>query len=176
MKKRKNVLTALLLAVSMVLGLSPIPKVMAADDDLGKIIDGSMLTENEESIGEIDQDTIIYVGNDDDDNENVGIVPYGTYLLTGSSKISNAGNGKIIASGETSAHKKTSLKVVVTVDRYSGGTWNYITSWSATKSNATTLMTTKTLSVTKGYFYRVRCSHAAGGETGYSYTDGIKIS
>lgn len=169
-KKLITLITAIALVVSF--GSGSMSKVMAADEDLGMIVDGSMLTEDEESEGILDRDTIIFVGDDNDS----GITTYGTYLLGGTAGIKNAGSGKITASGSTTARKSCSLKLVVTVQRYSGGTWNYLTSWSTSKSSGTYLSSTKTISVTKGYYYRVKCSHSAGGEAGYSTTNGIKIS
>jgi hypothetical protein len=173
MRMKKKMMAVLLTVFTIAgLGTGNVSKVLAADDDLGKIVDGSLLTEDEESTGYVDEDSIIYVGDEGDDD---GISLYGTYLLDGRSAIANAGNGKITATGVTTAHKSTKLKMTVVVQRYSGTTWDYITSWTATKSSGTYLSSSKTLSVTKGYYYRVRCSHSAGGESGYSYTDGIKI-
>ena len=171
MRKR---ITSLLVAfaVFVTLGAGTVSEVYAADEDLGKILDGSLLTDDEESIGYVDPDTITFTGNVVED----GIMPYGVYLLSGSSMISKAGSGKIGVTGITEAHKSTNLKVVVTVQRKSGGTWNYVTSWTATKAKGTYLSSTKTLSVTKGYYYRVSCAHVAGGEAGYSYTNGIWIN
>lgn len=145
-------------------------RVLAADEDVGKIIEGSLLTEDEESVGYLDEDSIEYI--DDYIDE---IMPYGIYLLDGRTGIKNAGSGKITASGVTTAHKSTKLKLTVTVQRRSGGTWDYITSWSTSKSSGTYLSSSKTLSVTKGYYYRVCGYHSAGGEGGYSYTNGIWI-
>lgn len=174
----KRKVTAMLTAIAVIisLGSGSLSKVMAADEDLGKIVDGSVLTEDEESEAPVDEDTIYYI--DDEDNDDFGIMPYGTYLLDGTAAIKNAGSGKITASGATNAKKKCSLKVVVSVQRYSksSGAWNYVTSWTATKSSGTYLSTSKTISVTKGYYYRVRCGHSAGGEAGTSTTDGIWIN
>ena len=172
----KGKIITLLTAMTLVLALGSgsLSKVMAADEDLGMIVDGSVLTEDEESEGILDRDSIIYVGEEDDTGS--GISTYGTYLIGGTAKIKDAGSGKITASGTTTAKMSCSLKLVVTVQRYSGGTWNYVTSWSASKTSGTYLSSTKTMSVTKGYYYRVKCSHSAGGEAGYSTTDGIKIS
>ena len=172
--KRKliTVLTAIALVVA--LGSGSVSKVFAADENLGKVVDGSVLTEDEESEAILDQDTIIYVGEDDD----IGIMPYGTYLLDGTASIKNAGNGKVTASGVTTAHKSCALKLTVVLQKYnsSTGTWGNVTSWTVTKSSGTYLSSSKTISVTKGYYYRVRCGHSAGGEAGYSTTNGIKIS
>lgn len=171
--KRKLITVLTAMALVLALESGSVSKVLAADEDLGKVVDGSVLTEDEESEVFLDQDTIIFVGDEDDES---GIMPYGTYLLEGKAGIKNAGNGKITASGYTSAHKSCSLKLAVTVQRYSGGTWNYVTSWTVTKASGTYLSSSKTMSVTKGYYYRVRCNHSAGGEAGISTTDGIKIS
>jgi hypothetical protein len=174
MRMKKRIMAVLLTVFTIAgLGTGNVSRVLAADDDLGKIVDGSLLTEDEESTAYIDEESIIYVSDEENDD---GISLYGTYLLDGRASIANAGGGKIAATGVTTAHKSTKLKVTVVVQRYSGTTWDYVTSWTATKSSGTYLSTSKTLSVTKGYFYRVRCSHSAGGEAGYSCTNGIKIS
>lgn len=174
--KRKLIAILTAMALVVTLGSGSLSKVMAADEDFGMIVDGSVLTEDEESEGILDKDTIIYVG-DEDDNDS-GITTYGTYLLGGTAKIKDAGSGKVTASGTTTARKSCSLKLTVIVQRYSSstGTWGNVTSWSASKSSGTYLSSSKTISVTKGYYYRVKCSHSAGGEAGYSTTNGIKIS
>lgn len=172
----KRILITMLTAIAMIvsLGSGSLSRVIAADEDLGKIIDGSMLTEDEESEALLDEDTIYYEVDDDD----FGIMPYGLYLKSGTAAIKNAGSGKITASGTTSAHKSCSLKVTVAVERYSKttGNWSLVTSWTATKSSGTYLSTSKTMSVSKGYYYRVHCAHSAGGEAGRSTTDGIWIN
>ena len=173
-RKMITILTAIAVIISLESG--SLSKVMAADEDLGKIVDGSVLTEDEESEAPVDEDTIYYI--DDEDNDDFGIMPYGTYLLDGTAKIKNAGSGKITATGATNAKKSCKLKVTVVVERYSKstGNWSFITSWTATKSSGTYLSTSKTMSVSKGYYYRVRGAHSAGGEAGYSTTNGIWIN
>jgi len=105
------------------------------------------------------------------------IIPYGTYLRSGTSIINNKGNGKIGAGGYTLGNKIVpSVKISVMVQRYTGSSWASYTSWSASASNASSITSSKVLSVTKGYYYRVKCIHSAGGEGLTSYTNGIYIN
>ena len=100
----------------------------------------------------------------------------GIYLKSGSSTITEYGSGKISAGGSTTGQTIVSkIAIYVRVQRLLDGRWASYTSWSASKNNAAFISTSKIISVEKGYYYRVYCSHTAGSDTSGSYTDGIYI-
>ncbi len=104
------------------------------------------------------------------------IQPRGQYLQSGSSSIGQIGSGKIKVSGTTIAQKLVSkIKVSVMVERKVGNDWLSYTSWSASDTNAYALTTSKTLTVPKGYYYRVRSVHSANTDVGDSNTSAIYV-
>ena len=140
MKRR---LVSMCLAVMLVggLSLSSMQEVRAAGN---KVIDGSELTHDEESIG---YDTKITRGED---------------LMTGYSKCTKLAEGKIYAGGTTIArHVVDSVQIGVLVERAKeeDTEWSYY----------------RTLYVDGGYYYRVRCTHAANSDMSSSFTGGIYI-
>lgn len=101
------------------------------------------------------------------------INPSGVYLLNGMSTIQDAGTGKIIAGGITSGAVKCDLTVNVIVERLVGGSWARVTSWTASDDYAWTVGSSKTLSVGRGYYYRVRCLHFANTDASSSMTSSL---
>lgn len=100
----------------------------------------------------------------------------GIYLGSGSSSISKAGTGKIAAGGTTIAQKVVStVSVTVRVERLVNGVWQTYTSWSATRYNAASASSSKTLSVPTGYYYRTHSFHYANSDASSSITNGIWI-
>lgn len=100
----------------------------------------------------------------------------GAYLQSGYSKISKVGDGKITAGGNTTAQKLVSeISINVNVERKVNGVWEHYTSWTSTKKNAIALNSSKTLTVPKGYSYRVRSVHYANSDVSSSYTNGLYI-
>lgn len=98
---------------------------------------------------------------------------WGVYLSSGTSIINDAGGGKIGAGGKTTAAKYCKVSVNVVVERKVGSSWVRVTSWTATNSNALLVTTGKTISVASGYYYRVRCNHAAASDGSSSFTDAL---
>ena len=126
----------------------------------GKVIDGSKLTHEEESIG---YDTKITRGED---------------LLTGYSKCTKLGKGKIYAGGTTiAAQVVKSVQIVVIVERAKEDDteWSYYDDWRKENKNTNRAMSNRTLYVDGGYYYRVRCTHVANSDMSSSFTDGIYI-
>lgn len=126
----------------------------------GKMIDGSKLTHEEESIG---YDTKITRGED---------------LLTGYSKCTKLGKGKIYAGGTTiAAQVVKSVQIVVIVERAKEDDteWSYYDDWRKENKNTNRAMSNRTLYVDGGYYYRVRCTHVANSDMSSSFTDGIYI-
>lgn len=154
---------AVLMAVVMVCGVTILPEsVVKASDvaqyQVGDTVDGSLLTDEEFS------------------EVTVGSMTRGIYLKSGTSSISKYGTGKITAVGTTVAQKKVSVvSVTVRVERLIGTSWVVFTSWSATKYNAYSVGTEKTMSVPQGYFYRTHSFHSANSDASSSVTDGLYI-
>jgi hypothetical protein len=98
---------------------------------------------------------------------------WGVYLVDGTSIINDAGGGKIGAGGSTTAAKKCKVSVNVVVERKVGTSWVRVTSWTATNTNALVVSTGKTISVASGYYYRVRCNHAAASDGSSSCTGAL---
>ena len=98
---------------------------------------------------------------------------WGVYLVDGTSIINDAGGGKIGAGGNTTAAKKCKVSVNVVVERKVGSSWVRVTSWTATNTNALFVTTGKTISVASGYYYRVRCNHAAASDGSSSCTSSL---
>ena len=125
-----------------------------------KVIDGSELTHEEESIG---YDTKITRGED---------------LLTGYSKCTKLGKGKISAGGTTIAAqvvKSVQIAVIVERAKEEDKEWSYYDNWYKENKNTNRAMSNRTLYVDGDYYYRVRCTHAANSDVSSSFTDGIYI-
>lgn len=115
----------------------------------------------------------------EENNEQIGyatIQTRGVYLQNGYSQISKVGSGKIAVGGGTTAQKVvTEVSINVNVERKVNGYWEHYTSWTVTKNNAIAVTSSKTLTVPKGYYYRVKCVHYANSDVSSSYTNGIYI-
>lgn len=106
----------------------------------------------------------------------ITVQPRGVYLQSGYSQISQVGSGKIAAGGSTTAQKLVSeVSINVNVQRKVNGSWEYYTSWTSTKKNAVAVTSSKTLTVPKGYYYRVKCVHYANSDVSSSITGGLYI-
>lgn len=150
--KSKKIFKYLFL-VSLIVALSLGGTVLAADQ-----VDGSYLTEDDSSIGQIE------------------IMPYGIYLQSGYSNIGKLGVGYIAAGGTTSAQTTVStVKVSVIVEKLVGSQWLQYTSWTATKYNADYVMSSKSITVPTGYYYRTRCIHSANSDMSSSCTNGLYV-
>lgn len=126
----------------------------------GKVIDGSELTHEGESIG---YDTKITRGED---------------LLTGYSKCTKLDHGKIYAGGTTVARqvvKSVQIAIIVERAKEEDKEWSYYDNWKKENKNTNRAMSNRTLYVDGGYYYRVRCTHVANSDMSSSFTDGIYI-
>ena len=100
----------------------------------------------------------------------------GVYLQSGSSKISKPGDGKITVGGTTRAQKVVdTVSINVNVERKVDGRWKQYTSWTVTKHDTISVTTSKTLSVPKGYYYRVKSVHYANSDVSSSGTNGLYV-
>lgn len=157
----KKKLVAIITIITMTIGtFATIPSetVRAAEEET--MVDGSvLLNDAEESVGEMEPEA------------------RGQYLQTGTSKIVRAGTGKITVGATTVAQKQVStIKAAAMVERLVNGNWVSYTSWTASKTNAYSLTTSKTLTVPRGYYYRVRSIHSANSDIGNSNTDALYVS
>lgn len=155
-KKLAAIMTVMVMTVGVFTAI-PSETVRAAEETM---VDGSiLLNDAEESVGEMEPEA------------------RGQYLQTGSSSIGKVGTGKIKVSATTIAQKQVStIKAAVMVERLVNGNWVSYTSWSESKTNAYSLTTSKTLTVPRGYYYRVRSIHNANSDRGTSDTDALYVS
>lgn len=156
MKKR---IVSVCLAALLIGGLSvSVRQEVQASEE--KIIDGSKLTHESEADG------------------NDIKITRGVYLLTGYSKVTKLGKGKIYAGGTTIAVETVDdVQVAVMVERAKeeDTSWEPYTGWQKKNLNTDRVSSNKTLYVDGDYYYRVRCIHAANGESSSSFTNGIYI-
>lgn len=97
----------------------------------------------------------------------------GVYLSSGTSIIKDAGTGKIAAGGITIATQPCDVTVNVIVERLDGGSWLRVTSWTGKLENAWSVASEKTISVGRGYYYRVRSLHSAHTDASSSWTGNL---
>lgn len=129
------------------------------------MIDGSYLTENESAMGK-SQSTLTR----------------GVHLMDGECSISKAGTKRIYTYGATTAnHTVDSLAVIVYVDQYNEEEkqWEQIDAWPKTAEEDYFVCTSKSLTVDRGYYYRVHANHIVKMNGEYeetaSVTDGILV-
>ena len=126
------------------------------------LVDGSYLTYEEYSVG-----------------KSSNSFQRGEHLMDGDSIIAKTGNGKIYTYGETTAnHDVDFVAVLVYVDRYdeSDGLWGQIDARAKDARDTYYVVSTKTLSVDRGYFYRVHCDHFAGNDDEEFYDEAISAT
>lgn len=158
MKKRAKLLAATLLCLS--LGTL---HVSAADDRLGTVVDGSLLT------------------NDISAESSVTSMARGTVLSNGTGKITFVSGRTINAGGTTTAYRTVDrVEVRLFVQKLNGNTWvNAVTVPSKTLYNAYHVSQSKNYTVSGGYYYRVTGAHIAVDgdiyESTASSTNGIWI-
>ena len=164
MKKVIN-LKSLLFCAMLVLTLAVNSVNVQADalDYLGTTIDGSVLTNDTESIG------------------NYQSVARSTYLHQGFVRITNNGNGYIGIFGGTECNVTCStVKLNIYLERSSGPEDFYsYKKWENVDYNEASLYMSKEIKVEKGSYYRLRgyhsCTKNGVTENGGSRTNGIYI-
>ncbi len=100
---------------------------------------------------------------------------WGVYYSDGYSIINKISSTKIGAGGVTNASVKCEVTVTAIVERKTSSGWARVTSWSVTNQNAYSAMASKSLIVTTGYYYRVRCYHYAGTDSSSSSTGALWV-
>ena len=160
MKKFKTLFSVLMLFCLMLNCMN----VMAADEHLGEVVDGSVLTDDQEAEG------------------TAYPLTRGVYLATGKCRIQNDGNHKITASGSTDCYETCDkVKLTLGVERLVDGYWeSYKVIGTKIAYNNYTVAKVKQLTVQGGYYYRVRSVHIAikgdTVETLGGVTDGIWVN
>lgn len=98
----------------------------------------------------------------------------GIYLAEGNSYISKISTTKIGAGGDTIAATKCKVSITSIVERSSTGTsWARVTSWTSTTTSGYSASLSKSLVITRGYYYRVRSSHYASTDVSSSWTGAL---
>ena len=154
----KRIVT-IMISLALILGLGNIGEMKVQATDEKVYIDGSYLLDDEiESTGDMEIST------------------YGYYLKSGTSTLSEISTGKIGVGGSTTAQRIVDeISVTVVVQRLENGSWKNYHTWSAEKTDAAYVSTSKTLTVPTGYYYRVCCTHCASTDTGLSNTNALYI-
>ncbi len=130
--------------------------------DAGTLVDGSYLTYEDYSHGTSENPMV-----------------RGEHLMTGDSIIAKTGNGKIYTYGQTTAnHDVDYVAVIVYVDRYleEEDGWGQVDGRVEDARDTYYVVSTKTLKVDRGYFYRVHCDHFAGNDDEEFYDDAISFT
>lgn len=159
-RKTKILLATIMMLCLVISGLS----VSAADNRIGEMVDGSVLTDN------------IKAEYGDDSRAR------GTYLASGTGSIENLGGRQVRISGSTNCYRfSDEVRVTLVLQRLEGNSWVYVNSVGPVSAYSTYAVSTKgTFSVAGGYYYRVYGSHTAKkgstSETCTSYSDGIWVS
>lgn len=173
MRKRKwrKLLLGMMLGAFLIVQMTM--PVCADDTDI--YVDGSWLTEAQEATTE---DLFDFTVETEDENTPV---PFTSYLYGGKATISNVGGGKVNMFANTKAAVVCdTIKVDIYLQYYSNGAWNYVNNFNYTLKNESYIGVSRTVSVTKGRYYRIKCYHeiTKNGvrERCTSATDGIKIN
>ena len=160
MKKRIISITSCLMVFCMIMSVS-IVNVKASDE---KMVDGSYLTTDETSTGYSSSRT------------------RGVYLMDGECSISKAGRNRVYAYASTTANTEVKyMATIVYVERYMEDVdaWGQVDWWMVEEENDYYMSTAKTITVDRGYYYRVRANHLAGDSYPFdetaSVTDGILV-
>lgn len=141
---------------------------------IGTVLTGGILVEASDEPKFVDGSYLL-----DDATESVGMMEsstWGYYLKNGTSSIVEKGSGLIGVGGSTTGQRIVDkISVTVVVQRQVNGSWqNYLT-FMAEETNSAYASASRLLTVPKGYYYRVCCSHYASTDTGYSNTNALLI-
>ncbi len=164
MKKVMNLKSLLFCAMlALAISLNAVNVQAGTLDYLGNTIDGSVLTEEQESSGE-------YLS-----------VARSTYLHQGTVRITNNGNGYVGIFGGTECNVScNTVKLNVYLERSSGnGNFYSYQKWENVEYNTNSVYMSTQVKVEKGYYYRLRGYHSCTKngviENGGSVTNGIYI-
>ena len=152
MKKR---ILAMLIAFIICLSGVWYEEVETHAEEMGEDIDFSYLQTDDALIGYAESQT------------------WGVYLSSGYSIINEISTTKIGAGGVTNATTACKVSVTSIVERKTSSGWEWVTSWTTTKSSSYSAMVSKSLTVGTGYYYRVRSLHYASTDSSSSWTNGL---
>ena len=163
----KKKIISLIISAGILIGVSSVSMtdVEASDNELKKV-DGSYLTLEDSSTG-TSSNTFIR----------------GKHMMDGECSISKAGTNRVYAFGATTAnHEVDFLAVVVYVDQYDeeSDEWWQIDWWMVEDENDFFVYTGTTITVDRGYYYRVHADHFVREgddpmEETFSLTNGIWV-
>ena len=163
----KKKIISLIISAGILIGVSSVSMtdVEASDNELKKV-DGSYLTLEDSSTG-TSSNTFIK----------------GKHMMDGECSISKAGTNRVYAFGATTAnHEVDFMAVVVYVDQYDEASdeWWQVDWWMVEDANDYFVYTGKTITVDRGYYYRVHADHFVREgddpmEETFSFTDGIWV-
>ena len=164
MKKR---ILSIISSIAILCTMTMISSVdVKASEDEPVMVDGSYLTEDDMSTGHSETKT------------------RGEFLMTGDCSISKAGLTRVYAYASTTANFEVNyMATLVFVDQLievdNTMEWGQIHAWSEVSRNDYYMSTAQSVTVDRGYYYRVRAQHLAGNQAPYdetaSFTDGIKV-
>lgn len=97
----------------------------------------------------------------------------GVYLADGYSIINKISSTKIGAGGVTNAAVKCKVVTNAIVEKLDDGLWVREASWTTTVASGYSAMVSKSLVVSNGYYYRVRCIHYASTDRSSSSTSNL---
>ena len=146
-----------------------------ADAEDAWLVDGSRLTNDTESICEgLFEYTV------EPEKESLMIPFAARYLMGGTAQITNAGGGKVTVTANTKARVVCDkVELDIYLQYYKDGSWVHVNNWNYSVKNKGYLSAERTVSVTKGRYYRIRCYHAITKngikESSSTATNGIPI-
>ena len=166
MKMKKRILS-FIISMGILCGIFGIAVTdVEASETVQKKVDGSYLTMEDSASGISSNDLM-----------------RGKHMMTGECSISKAGTNRVYAFGATTAnHEVDFLAVIVYVDQYDeeSDEWWQVDWWMVEDANDYFVYTGKTITVDRGYYYRVHADHFVREgedpmEETFSLTNGIWV-
>lgn len=160
MKRMRRIVAVLAMLVCLSASAS---SAMAADDRLGTVVGGSLLTDGVQAEGYASP------------------IARGAFLSGGSGSLFIVAGRTLQMNGTTTCYRNVdTIKVKLYLQRLVGDNWYTIEMYGpATKSNSAYVSTSTTCSVGGGYYYRVYGAHTAidngVADTCISYSNGVWV-
>lgn len=160
MARMRKVIAAVMSVLCLLFYTYP---VIAADERIGNIVDGSLLTDDTKAEGFVQP------------------LKRGAFLSGGTGGVLIVGGRTLQVSGDTSCYRKVdTVKVTLHLQRLVGNTWEHVaTLGPKSASNTSYVSASNTYTVSGGYYYRVYGAHTAiddgAVESGTSYSNGIWV-
>ena len=163
----KKKIISLIISAGILIGVSAVSMTdVEASANESKKVDGSYLTLEDSSKG-----------------TSSNTLTRGKHMMDGECSISKAGTNRVYAFGATTAnHEVDFMAVVVYVDQYDEASdeWWQVDAWMVEDANDYFVYTGKTITVDRGYYYRVHADHFVREgddpmEETFSFTNGIWV-